>query len=271
MLEIHEAEFIRLTSYIKNNYGINLINKKTLIEGRLSNIIYDKGFTNFRDYLDFVFADNTGEEIKTLINRLTTNHTYFMRESKHFDFFSSTVLPYLSDSVKDKDLRIWSAGCSTGEEPYTLIMLIEDYFEKEAAYWDKSLLATDISSRALEIARNGIYKAEDINEVPLHWKYNYFEQLGKDKVMIKESVRNSILFRQFNLMEEKFPFKRKFHVIFCRNVMIYFDQMTKLSLINRFYEALDYGGYLFIGHSETIEKDSTSFKYLMPAVYRKVI
>jgi chemotaxis protein methyltransferase CheR len=270
MLDINEREFARLTGYIKDNYGINLSKKKILVEGRLSNIIYEKGFESFGDYLDYVFADKTGEEVKTLINRLTTNHTFFMRESKHFEYFQDTVLPYLAQSIKDKDLRIWSAGCSTGEEPYTLQMIIQDYFERDSPAWEKSLLATDISTRALEIAMTGVYPSEAISDVPPMWKLNYFSKLDKDRVVVRNAIKNNVVFRPFNLMEEQFPFKKKFHTIFCRNVMIYFDRQTKISLVNRFYDALDYGGYLFIGHSESIEREATDLKYILPAVYRKL-
>lgn len=269
MLNIDEKEFNRLTGYIKDNYGINLTHKKTLIEGRLSNIIIEKGFSGFGDYLDFVFGDPSGAEIETLINKLTTNHTFFMRESKHFEYFANTVLPYLADTIKDRDLRIWSAGCSSGEEPYTLQMIMNDYFEKDAKLWDKKVLATDISNRVLEIARAGVYSSDSISEVPPLWKLNYFDKLGNDEVKVKDQIRNDVIFRIFNLMEEKFPFRGKFHVIFCRNVMIYFDQKTKSELVNRFYNALADGGYLFIGHSETIDRELTDFNYIMPAVYRK--
>lgn len=270
MLAINEREFSRLTGYIKSNYGINLTHKKTLIEGRLSNIIVEKGFISFDDYLDFVFGDSTGGEIETLINKLTTNHTFFMRESKHFDYFGNTVLPYLSQTVKNRDLRIWSAGCSSGEEPYTLQMIMNDYFDKDAQMWDKKILATDISKRVLGIAREGIYPSDAISDVPPLWKLNYFEKLGSDEVKVTDKIKNDVIFREFNLMEEQFLFRGKFHVIFCRNVMIYFDAQTKISLVNRFYDALDEGGYLFIGHSETVDRDATDLKYIMPAVYRKV-
>jgi chemotaxis protein methyltransferase CheR len=271
MISINDDDFKKLTQFIKGNYGINLTHKRTLIEGRLSNIISEKGFENFSDYLDFVFNDKKGEEIIVLINKLTTNHTYFMRESNHFDYVRDTVLPYLSGSVKDHDLRIWSAGCSTGEEPYTLEMIAQDFFSSNLMPWDTQILATDISNRALEIARHGIYTEDAIGEVPSMWKLNYFEKVnGSDgNYRIKEKIKSNVIFREFNLMRPEFPFHKKFHIIFCRNVMIYFDQPTKDALINRFYENTEPGGYLFIGHSESVNRESTRYKYIMPAVYRK--
>ena len=271
MIPINDDDFKKLTQFIKSNYGINLTQKRTLIEGRLSNIISEKGFVNFSDYLEYVFKDKTGEEIIILINRLTTNHTYFMRESNHFDYVRDKVLPQLENSVKDHDLRVWSAGCSTGEEPYTLEMLIQDYFNKGMPKWDTQILATDISNRALEIARHGIYSEEAISQVPSMWKLNYFEKVnGSDgSCKIKENIKSKVVFREFNLMKPEFPFRRKFHIIFCRNVMIYFDQPTKDALINKFYENTEHGGYLFIGHSESVNRESTKYKYIIPAVYRK--
>lgn len=272
MISINNDDFNKLTQFIKNNYGINLTKKRTLIEGRLSNMILEKGFDNFNDYLNYVFSDKTGEEIIVLINKLTTNHTYFMRESKHFEYVKDTVLPYMENTVKDHDLRVWSAGCSTGEEPYTLEMIMMDYFGSSPFKWDTQILATDISNRALAIARHGIYTAGSISEVPSKWKLNYFEKLdgSDDNFRIKDNIKINVIFREFNLMRPEFPFRRKFHIIFCRNVMIYFDQPTKEALINKFYEITEPGGYLFIGHSESANRESTNYKYIMPAVYRKI-
>lgn len=269
MIPINDTDFIRLTGFIKQNYGINLTQKRTLIEGRLSNIIIEKGFQNFSDYLDFVFNDITGDEIVILINKLTTNHTYFMRESSHFDYMHGTVLPYLSSTVKSRDLRIWSAGCSSGEEPYTLEILMKEYFGSEAGNWDTQILATDISNRALNIAKSGIYAADAIKEIPPAWKLNYFEKIDAENFKVRDVIKKEIIFRIFNLMTPQFPFRKKFHVIFCRNVMIYFDQPTKDALINKFYENTEPGGFLFIGHSESVNREASKYKYIMPAVYRK--
>lgn len=269
MLAINDAEFTRLTHFIKDNYGINLTQKKILVEGRLSNIVLEKGFQTFSDYLNFVFNDKSGEEIVILINRLTTNHTFFMRESKHFDYFRDTVLPFLSQTVRERDLRVWSAGCSTGEEPYTLEILMHEFFKGEHSSWNTEILATDISRRALAIAEKGIYTQDAVKDIPSMWKMSYFQKIDAENFKVKEEIRNDVIFRTFNLMEERFPFRKKFHTIFCRNVMIYFDQPTKAALVQKFYDALESGGYLFIGHSESIDRDASSFRYIMPAVYRK--
>lgn len=269
MIGINDRDFKELIAYIQNYYGINLSQKRNLIEGRLSNLLVEKGFENFSDYLQCVFADQTKVEITNLVNRLTTNHTFFMRESVHFTYFEKQVLPYLQTTSKEKDLRIWSAGCSTGEEPYTLAMIIADYFGADKRSWNTKLLATDISVKALEMAEKGIYPHDVMQAIPPTWKSNYFKKKDAEHYKILDEIKKEVIFRIFNLMDETFPFKQKFHVIFCRNVMIYFDHDTKMRLIKKFYEMTEVGGYLFIGHSESIGRDETKYNYVMPAVYRK--
>jgi len=269
MINIKDAEFRQITEYIKKNYGINLTQKKHLIEGRVSNMIIEQGFNNFTDYLKFIFADTSGKEINSLINKLTTNHTFFMREAQHFEYFSEIVLPLLESNSKLKDLRIWSAGCSSGEEPYTLAMIMKEYFGDNKFMWDTKILATDISQRVLEIAEIGIYSGEAIKNIPKNWETKYFNIIEGNNYQISNEIKAEVIYRKFNLMNEAFPFKKRFNVIFCRNVMIYFDQKTKMELINKFYDMTEPGGYLFIGHSETIDKVESKYKYIMPAVYRK--
>ena len=269
MINLKDSEFRELTGYIKDNYGINLTHKKLLIEGRLSNMVTEKGFSGFSEYLKFVFEDSSGNEISTLINKLTTNHTFFMREADHFDYFRDFVLPYLETNAKTKDLRVWSAGCSSGEEPYTLAMIMADYFGEERSLWNTTILATDISHKVLDIAEKGIYSVDAVNTLPKYWSLRYFNKIGNENYQINTETREEVIYRNFNLMTEVFPFKKKFHVIFCRNVMIYFEPKTKMDLINKFYDITEPGGYLFIGHSESINKNETKYEYIMPAVYRK--
>lgn len=270
MIQIKDKEFTTLVDYLLKNYGINLSKKRSLIESRMNNTLNRRGYTNFSDYLEYVYNDKTGEEISTLINLLTTNHTYFNRESLHFDYFKSTVLPWLEANNKDKDLRIWSAGCSSGEEPYTLTMIMNEYFGKKMSLWDTKILATDISMKALNKAQQGIYGSDSISKLPNMLKEKYMTRVDDDKYSINKEIKNNVIFRKFNLMEDQFPFKRKFHVIFCRNVMIYFKQDTKQKLVDKFYQMTENGGYLFIGHSEAIHRDKTSYNYIMPSVYRKI-
>lgn len=270
MISITKKEFKLLSDFIKENYGINLKEeKKTLLMGRLHNVLLQSNFKNFTEYYKHIISDKTGNSVITLIDKITTNHTFFMREENHFFYFRDRVLPYLIENVKDKDLRIWSAGCSTGEEPYTLAMIIDEYLGREKFWWDTKILATDISTKVLERALKGIYENEKLASLPPAWRKKYFKKYDENNSVLIDKIKNEVIFRRFNLMEEVFPFKKKFHIIFCRNVMIYFDSKTRNELVNKFYDVMEYGGYLFIGHSESLNREATKFKYIMPAVYRK--
>lgn len=267
---ISESEFKKITNYIKSHYGINIKEEKlSLITGRLGNLLTQNDIHNFSDYYDYVISDPTGNAATELINKITTNHTFFMREADHFEYFKNTVLPYWHKNIKDRDLRVWSAGCSTGEEPYTLAILLNEYFGSEKVLWDTRVLATDISSKALETAIKGIYSGEDLSVLPVSWRQNYFTPVDRQNFSVTSKLQNDVIFRRFNFMDHTFPFRKKIHVIFCRNVMIYFDNKTKCELVNKFYQSLEKGGYLFIGHSEALNREETQFKYIMPAVYRK--
>lgn len=270
MIEIYQKEFEQLSCFVKSHYGINLTEKKkALVMGRLQNVLNENSFKSFAEYYDYIVSDKTGEAVVTLIDKITTNHTYFMRETDHFFYFRDKVLPCLIKTIKNRDLRIWSAGCSTGEEPYTLAMLLDEFLGTDKKLWDSKILATDISSKVLDTAVKGIYGDEEISPLPAGWRLNYFNKLGDGNSKLTDRIKNEVIYRRFNLMDEEFPFKRKFHVIFCRNVMIYFDNKTKHDLVNKFFNIMEDGGYLFIGHSESLNRNETPFKYVMPAVYRK--
>lgn len=270
MVTITDKEFRQLSDYIKRNYGINLKEeKKVLVTGRLQHILQELGCNSFTEYFEYVISEKSGKAITRMIDKITTNHTFFMRESDHFKYFQDTILPQLKEKVVDKDMRIWCAACSSGEEAYTLAMILDDYLGLDKQRWDSKILATDISEHVLAIAKSGIYSADKIEPLPLHWKYSYFNKLSSDSLVISDKIKHEVIFRKFNLMEEVFPFKKKFHVIFCRNVMIYFDHVTKSKLINKMYDQLEYGGYLFLGHSESINRATSKFQYVMPSVYKK--
>ncbi|KNY25951.1 CheR family methyltransferase [Pseudobacteroides cellulosolvens] len=270
MVSITEQEFKQLSNYIKSNYGINLKEEKmALVNGRLQNVLQQAGFHNFTQYYKYIVDNKAGEAVVTLLDKITTNHTFFMREPDHFYYFRDKVLPYLCNTVRDKDLRIWCAASSSGEESYTLAMIMDEFFGTDKVLWDTKVLATDISEKVLNIAKKGVYDNERISPLPTHWKLNYFKKLDSEKSIMVDKIKNEVIYRKFNLMDEVFPFRKKFHTIFCRNVMIYFDNDTKTRLINKFYDQMEYGGYLFIGHSESLKRETTKFKYVMPSVYRK--
>ncbi len=271
-MEITEAEFQRLVKFMYDNFGINLSAKKVLVQGRLGNMLRERGFTNYNDYIDTVLKDTTGAEVTTILNKLTTNHTFFMREPEHYTFLKETILPYMVQTCsKNHVLRIWSAACSSGEECYTTAMLIDQYFGPEKAKWDTRILATDISQSVISKAKTGIYQEEGMKGLSNDWKTRYFNNLGDGKYEICQGIKDEVIFKTFNLMDpmpDKYKMK-PFDLIFCRNVMIYFDQPTKQALVNRFYDVVKPGGYFFIGHAESVNRQDTKFEYIKPAIYRR--
>ena len=254
-----DAEFNRIQVFLKDRYGIDMSRKKEIAQGRLENYIRTGGWRTYTEYMNAVESDITGRLEKQLVNMLSTNHTYFMREFEHFDYLRQVVLPDLKKKeAKSRDLCIWCGAASTGEEPYMLAMLLKDFFGLEHGSWDTKILATDISTEALRHAVAGTYTKDQIAALPEQWKRRYF----------REQLKDEVLFRQFNLMEP-FPFKRKMHVVFLRNVMIYFDRKTKRELVRKVYNVMEPGGYLFIGRTETIDRESAPFRLVMPSVFRK--
>ncbi|MCI8645287.1 MAG: protein-glutamate O-methyltransferase CheR [Firmicutes bacterium] len=269
MLTISTQDFNRLVTFMKGSYGIDLSKKQQLIVGRLSRTIAEMGFSTFTEYVDHILNKKNPQDIEVLINKLTTNYTFFMREKTHFDFFQKTILPWLEQTKKNKVLSIWSAGCSSGEEPYTISMILKEYFGGRYGSWDTRVLATDISQRVLGTAQNAVYEEESLKDLPAGWAKKYFRK-SKDTGLytVSPDIKANVIFRTFNLMDP-IQFRLKFDVIFCRNVMIYFDGPTKDALVNRFFNATVPGGYLLIGHSEGLNKANNPYDYIMPATYRK--
>lgn len=285
LLRINDAEFKTLTDFILDNYGINLTKKRVLIEGRLGNMLNERGFDSYTEYLNVCFSDTTGKELEQLMIKLTTNHTFFMREPEHYKFLSETALPIIKSENRDsRCMRIWSAGCSSGEEAYTTAMLISEFLKTEKPQWDTRILATDISLKILAGAQAGIYKKSSTANLPEYWIKKYFTDYDNESLKVNDDLRKEVIFKRFNLMDE-IPFKKApFDIIFCRNVMIYFTKETKTALLKRFFEVLRPGGYLFIGHSESIPRneavlrdkskamgDCLGYEYIKPAIYRKPI
>lgn len=270
-MKLSEGEFLHIVNYVKGRYGIDLSQKRVLISGRLENYLLRNGYQSYGEYIRLVEQNPNGTEAMNLINVLTTNHTYFMREFIHFEYLQKYVLPWIKtvEGNRGKDVRIWSAASSTGEEPYTIQMVLSDYFSLEPG-WNTQILATDISTEVLQKAKSGIYLAEQVEPVPDYWKRRYFRAISAEEYQIRPELQKKIVFRQFNLMDE-IPFKGLFQVVFLRNVMIYFDEETKRKLLRRIYEHMADGGYLFIGTTESIDKTTTDFTYVQPSIYRKVV
>lgn len=265
-----EEEFLRIYRHLKTRYGIDMERKKEIMQGRLENYVQAGGYATYQDYMNAVELDYTGKLERELVNLLTTNHTFFMREFEHFEYLKRMVLPELKQrEERNRDLCIWCGAASTGQEPYMLAMLLKDFFGLEHEQWDTKVLATDISTQVLESAVRGIYEKSQISVLPEHWKRRFLRPVNEgEQYEISGEIKNEVLFRQFNLMDT-FPFKRKMHIVFLRNVMIYFDKETKRQLIQKVYDCMEPGGYLFIGQTETIDKESVPFEMIRPLIFRK--
>lgn len=269
-MKLTDREFEQLSDYIKKNYGIFLKkDKKALIETRLTDMLVKKSISSFSQLYTLLQQDTSGELKKEVAIRITTNYTYFMREEDTFSFFAHNVLPWIERVCKDKSLRVWSAGCSTGEEPYNLAMIIADYFMNKDKMWDKQILASDISDKVLLSARKGIYSADKIECLPQQWKTRYLNKYDEDKYIFKNVIKKEVMFKKINLIEPFFPYEKKFHAIFCRNVMIYFDGNTRNEIIAKFCDNLAYGGFLLIGKTEGVDRNFHNLEYIKPGIYRK--
>lgn len=271
ILDISDHEFQLLSSLVYQHFGIHLTDqKKELVKGRLNKLVKELGFNTFKEYYHYVVEDKTGKALLHLVDKISTNHSYFFREIDHFDFLKNKIFPELRQKSAKKELRIWSAGCAEGEEVYTIAMVVKEFFSMDFNLWDIGLLATDISFSVLEEAKEGIYPPERLQQMPSYFKNKYFKILDSEHYEVKKEIKDMVLFKRLNLMNESFPFKGQFDIIFCRNVMIYFDSQTRQRLVQRFYNYTKEGGYLLIGHSESLIKEKCPYKYLKPAIYRKI-
>jgi chemotaxis protein methyltransferase CheR len=268
IITITDPEFEKLVGFVYKNYGIDLRKKKQLIEGRLSQTLKTKGLENFEQYMNMLFQDKSGTEMNLFLNKITTNHSYFGRENEHFEFLQNVALPTLEKS-RQRELRIWSAGCSAGQEAYNIAMTLDQYFGSKKNLWDTRILATDISTDVLEKAKKGIYAEDNLKDLPAIWRSKYFKRLPNGEYQISEAMRKEVIFKIFNLMDQ-IVYKKQFDIICCRNVMIYFDAETTNKLVKRFYDATAEGGYLFIGHSESVDKERTGYTYVRPSTYQKI-
>lgn len=266
----NDKDFRRVKSIVYNFAGIDLNDtKKNLVYNRLAKRIRFLGMNSFSEYLDYV--EKIGEEeFVNLINAITTNLTFFFRENHHFEYLAQTVIPFLLQKNKaSKKIRIWSAGCSTGEEPYSIATVIKETVPED---WNARVLATDLDTTVVETARQGIYNTERLKGVSEARKKRWFLKGKGDKegfVKVKPELQGIIDFGQINLMNE-WPIKDKIDVIFCRNVVIYFDKPTQTKLFNRYADLLADQGHLFIGHSESLYKICDRFELLGQTIYKKI-
>lgn len=272
-LAMTAKEFKRLSEFVHNECGIKLPpSKKVMVEARLQKRLRTLGMPGYRQYYEYLFSPSGLEaELVHLIDVITTNTTEFFREPRHFEILTQDVLPGWRTAHPGRTFRMWSAGCSTGEEPYTLAIVLSE-FASAAQGFRFSILATDISTRVLALAQNGIYPEDRVGKLSLELKRRYLLR-SKDKtqrlVRLAPEVRRLVEFRRLNFMEP-FSFAEPMDTIFCRNVMIYFDRTTQEGLLRKFCSQLRSGGHLFIGHSESLTGMDLPLRQHAPTVYRKI-
>ena len=265
--ELSDRQFDKLRKIIYESAGIHLNEgKKELVHARLSKVLRQRNIENFSEYLKILRGDSTGDELITLLDAISTNVTHFFRESNHFDFLAGI----LTDNGYQDGLRIWSAGCSSGEEPYSIAIMLREHILNIHSP-KPHILATDLSTRILDVAINGTYPLKSIDNIDRTIVKKYFlrgTRNSEGKVKVKPDISSMVTFRRLNLVEP-FEFSRRFDVIFCRNVMIYFDTETRQHIVDKFINSLHPGGYLIIGHSESLNMIKHSLQYVQPTIYRK--
>jgi len=268
LVRISDDEFSDITRLVHDRFGISLgEKKKALVRGRLNSHLRKQGFATFGDFYRSVCDDDSGQGLLTLVDRLSTNHSYFFRESDHFDHLVTEAVTSLDGAI-GAQFRIWSAGCAAGEEAYTLAMVLSEFAAEHRPRWKPAILATDISMGALLQAQGATYGESRVATVPERYR-KYFKRNGDGQFEVLDSIRNMVLFRRLNLMRPDYPFSNQFQVVFCRNVMIYFDHVTKTELSARFSRYVQPGGYLYIGHSETLGRSPAGWQYVRPTVYQR--
>ena len=270
--QLTEAQFSKLASLVYSLCGIHLgEGKRELLRARLAKRLRATGCRDVQDYIERLEGDRSGHELVCFLDVITTNKTDFFREPKHFEFLVDEVLPKLDKLCSGGEpQRIWSAACSTGEEPYTLAMVLLEH----RALWERrgaGILASDLSTKVLEQAQNGVYAQDRVADIPRPFLTKYFQR-GTNRwagyVRVRPELRKMVQYRRLNLMDN-FDFDKPFHVIFCRNVMIYFDKPTQERLVEKFRNCLAPGGYLMVGHSESLTGIRHRLAFTRPAVYRR--
>lgn len=271
------ALFKRFTQFIQERCGIHLVqSKQNMLEGRLRKRMRQLLLPTFEDYANYLFnsTDETAEELIPFLDTVTTNKTEFFREAPHFDYLVKEILPEFTrqhEQHRTSTFRIWCAGCSSGEEAYSLAMVLNDFAEKNPSF-SYAMLATDLCKRALETAKAAVYDRDQLAAVTPEHQNKYFiaARTGdSSQLRIVAALRETIMFKRFNLMDPAFPIREPLQAIFCRNVMMYFERIDREKIVNRFAEKLAPGGHLFTGHSETLAGFPTELKPVSSSVYQK--
>jgi len=274
-LSLSHQDFARLSNFIHEQVGIKMPpSKKIMLEGRLQKRMRILGMDGCSRYCDYFFdLNNFEDELVHLIDQVTTNKTDFFREPEHFAYLTSRVLPELGRSFKGRPARLWSAGCSTGEEPYTLSMVLSDYARRQGGDFGFRILATDISTQVLSYAKRAVYSEDRIEPVAMEQRRNYLlrsKDPAKGLIRIAPSQRKAVEFRRLNFMDRDFGIREAMDVIFCRNVLIYFTRETQFEVVSKLCSHLRPGGYLFLGHSESLHGLSLPLEQVGPTIYRRI-
>ncbi len=276
LLTLSDEEFVRLRTLIHQRFGIYLADgKKLLVQGRLNKELRSQGYESFAAYVDDLEKGADADKLLTLVDRISTNHSFFFREEDHFDFLAESILPELvNDGVRPDELRMWSAGAADGREAYTVALVLRDFFGASVVWRRPVVLATDISVSSLRTAVDGVYPLEALDTVPAKYHKFFTRVAGArngrgERVRLSDRIREMVMFKRLNLNQPSYPFKNRFHVIFCRNVMIYFDRETREKMAHRLCTYTLPKGYLLIGHSESLGRSAAGYAYVRPTVYRK--
>jgi len=257
-------EFEQIRTLAHRTFGLDLkAGKEELVSARLRKLVRSGGFRSFQEYYQHIVEDSTGKALAGMIDALATNHTAFLREPDHFQFFREQIVPRLAE----RDVvEVWSAACSTGEEIWTLACLLNEALPSRRF----RITATDISHKALRFASAATYPKDRCRDVPAAWLSRYFVAEGRpaQSYHVAPAIRSQVQFQRINLVE-RLPWPHQYPVIFCRNVMIYFDRATQERVVQQLSEHLEPGGYLFVGHAESLTRVSHGLDYVQPAIYRK--
>lgn len=270
---LSDNDFKQLSHYIQTNYGIKMpLAKKIVLQGRLQKRLRELQIPDFKTYVEFVFSKQGENEIVHMMDVVSTNKTDFYREPIHFEILTNELLPALFKQKGRGTIKVWSAGCSSGEEPYTLAIVLNEFKEKNPGF-DFQITGTDISTQMLQNGANAIYKEDRIEIIPLTLKKKYFLK-SKDKlkpmVRIIKELRNKVNFQRLNFMDTNYQMNEVFDIIFCRNALIYFERENQEEIINKLCNKLQPGGYFFLGHSESITNMQVPLKSLRPTVFKKI-
>jgi len=265
---LNQSAVQRIRVLIHKRLGIHIKEgKESLLRQRLWKLIQTQEFKDLNEICDHIEGEKDSSLLLRLATLVSTNHTYFFREKAHFDYLQTQILPHFN--LNASKLRLWSAASSSGEEVYSLCMIIADVIGKQKFLERVAILGTDISQKVLQTAEYGHYSKDCLSQIPPNYRMNYIDSVSKDTFCIKDEIKNVCLFRRLNLNMGRYPFKQKFHIIFCRNVFIYFDMPTQEAICKEFARNTTHEGWLFISQTETLRNLNVPWEYVSPGIYRK--